>query len=93
MLGARGVYKKRKVSQPKLRKVEISVCCLQSIVILEYICKNSDRHEVQLEDIDLGRQPAGVNRSAGEMLRKARCVANNPDMQQGSLDDFYPDGS
>jgi len=29
-----------------------------------------------------------ANRSASEMLRKARRKANNPDMQPGSLDDF-----
>ena len=56
---------------------------------LEYICKRiADRHEVQLEDMIWADKLAKANRSAGEMLRKARRVANNPDMQQGSLDDF-----
>ena len=31
---------------------------------------------------------AKANRSAAEMLRKARRVAANPDMVEGSLDDF-----
>ena len=31
---------------------------------------------------------AKANRSAGEMLRKARRVAANPDMAEGGLDDF-----
>ena len=31
---------------------------------------------------------AKANRSAAEMLRKARRVAANPDMVKGSLDDF-----
>ena len=56
---------------------------------LEYICKRiADRHEVQLEDMIWADKLAKANRSAGEMLRKARRVANNPDMQQSSLDDF-----
>ncbi len=50
---------------------------------LEYICKRiADRHEVQLEDMIWADKLAKANRSAGEMLRKARRVANNPDMQQ-----------
>jgi hypothetical protein len=56
---------------------------------LEYICKRiADREEVQLEDMIWADKLAKANRSAGEMLRKARRVANNPDMQEGSLDDF-----
>ena len=31
---------------------------------------------------------AKANRSAGEMLRKARRIARNPDMKEGGLDDF-----
>ncbi|HBQ59552.1 MAG TPA: hypothetical protein DD671_07985, partial [Balneolaceae bacterium] len=31
---------------------------------------------------------AKANRSAGELMRRARRVANNPEMQQGGLDDF-----
>ena len=31
---------------------------------------------------------AKANRSAGEMLRKARRVAANPEMPEGGLDDF-----
>ena len=56
---------------------------------LEFICKRiADREEVQLEDMIWADKLAKANRSAGEMLRKARRVANNPDMQEGSLDDF-----
>jgi hypothetical protein len=56
---------------------------------LEFICKRiADREEVQLEDMIWADKLAKANRSAGEMLRKARRIANNPDMQEGSLDDF-----
>ena len=50
---------------------------------LEYICKRiSDRQEVQLEDMIWADKLAKANRSAGEMLRRARRVANNPDMKE-----------
>ena len=56
---------------------------------LEFICKRiADREEVQLDDMIWADKLAKANRSAGEMLRKARRVANNPDMQEGSLDHF-----
>ena len=56
---------------------------------LEYICKRiADGHEVQLEDMIWADKLAKANRSAGEMLRKARRTANNPNMQDGDLDDF-----
>ena len=56
---------------------------------LEYICKRiADGHEVQLEDMIWADKLAKANRSAGEMLRRARRTANNPDMQEGDMDDF-----
>ena len=56
---------------------------------LEFICKRiADREEVQLDDMIWADKLAKANRSAGEMLRKARRIANNPDMQEGSLDHF-----
>ena len=56
---------------------------------LEYICKRiADRQEVQLADMIWADKLAKANRSAGEMLRRARRVANNPEMKEGSLDDF-----
>ncbi len=56
---------------------------------LEFICKRiAAGEEVKLEDMIWAGKLAKANRSAGEMLRKARRTANNPDMQSGSLDDF-----
>jgi len=56
---------------------------------LEFICKRiAAGEEVQLDDMIWADKLAKANRSAAEMLRKARRVANNPDMQPGSLDDF-----
>lgn len=56
---------------------------------LEYICKRiAERQEVHLEDMIWADKLSKANRSAGEMLRKARRAANNPDMQEGDLDDF-----
>ena len=43
---------------------------------------------MQLEDMIWANKLAKANRSAGEMLRKARRVAANPDMPEGGLDDF-----
>ena len=56
---------------------------------LEFICSRiAAQEEVQLEDMIWADKLAKANRSAGEMLRKARRKANNPDMVEGSLDDF-----
>ena len=44
--------------------------------------------EVLLKDMIWAEKLAKANRSAGEMMRKARRIANNPDMQEGSLDSF-----
>ena len=43
---------------------------------------------MQLDDMIWANKLAKANRSAGEMLRKARRVAANPDMPAGGLDDF-----
>jgi hypothetical protein len=56
---------------------------------LEFICSRiSKGEEVQLEDMIWAEKLGKANRSAAEMLRKARRLANNPDMVEGSLDDF-----
>jgi len=56
---------------------------------LEFICQRiASGQEVQLDDMIWANKLAKANRSAGEMLRKARRVAANPDMVKGSLDDF-----
>jgi hypothetical protein len=56
---------------------------------LEFICERiKNNEEVQLNDMIWADKLAKANRSAGEMLRKARREARNPDMEEGSLDDF-----
>ena len=56
---------------------------------LEYICSRiSKNEEVQLSDMIWVEKLAKANRSAGEMLRKARRISRNPDMKEGGLDDF-----
>lgn len=56
---------------------------------LEFICKRiADGEEVKLDDMIWAEKLGKANRSAAEMLRKARRIANNPDMVPGSLDDF-----
>lgn len=56
---------------------------------LEFICSRIVKgEEVQLDDMIWAEKLAKANRSAAEMLRKARRVASNPDMVDGSLDDF-----
>lgn len=56
---------------------------------LEEICeKISKNKEVNLEDIIWAQKLAKTNGSAEAMLRRARRRASNPDMQEGSLDDF-----
>jgi len=55
----------------------------------EFICSRITNGEpVELSDMIWIEKLAKANRSAGEMLRKARRIANNPDMIEGSLDDF-----
>ena len=56
---------------------------------MEFICNRIvNGEEVQLYDMIWANKLAKANRSAGEMLRGARRKANNPDIQQGGLDDF-----
>ena len=56
---------------------------------LEAICeKIVNGEEVTLSDMIWANKLAKANGSAGEMLRKARRSARNPDMKEGSLDDF-----
>lgn len=56
---------------------------------LEFICnKIVNKEEVQLADMIWAEKLAKANRSAGELMRRARRIANNPEMQQGGLDDF-----
>jgi hypothetical protein len=56
---------------------------------LEEICGRIARHEaVSLEDMIWAEKLAKANRTAGTILRNARRRAENPDMQEGDLDDF-----
>ena len=56
---------------------------------LEGICNKIARHEeVGLEDMIWAEKLGKANRSAATMLRQARRRAANPDMKEGSLDDF-----
>jgi hypothetical protein len=56
---------------------------------LEQICAKISQHqEVSLEDMIWAEKLAKSNRSAGTILRNARRKAENPDMQEGDLDDF-----
>lgn len=56
---------------------------------LEEICRKIILHEaVGLEDMIWAEKLAKANRTAGTMLRQARRKAENPDMQEGDMDDF-----
>jgi hypothetical protein len=56
---------------------------------LEFICnKIIQKEEVQLADMIWAEKLSKTNRSANELMRKARRVANNPDMKTNSLDGF-----
>jgi hypothetical protein len=56
---------------------------------LEAICQKIAQHEeVSLEDMIWAEKLANANRTAGTMLRQARRKAENPDMQEGDMDDF-----
>jgi len=56
---------------------------------LQSICDKITAHEaVGLEDMIWAEKLAKANRSAGTMLRQARRKAENPDMQEGDMDDF-----
>jgi len=56
---------------------------------LEAICNKIALHEeVSLEDMIWAEKLAKANRHAATLLRQARRKAENPDMQEGYLDDF-----
>lgn len=56
---------------------------------LEGICACVARHQtVELEDRIWANKLGEVNRTAASMLRQAQRRAQNPDMQDGDLDDF-----
>ena len=56
---------------------------------LEFICKCiANGEEVKLDDMIWAEKLSKVNTSAREMLKKARRAAANPDIQEGSMDDF-----
>lgn len=56
---------------------------------LEFICERIvNSQEVKLEDMIWAEKLAKANRSAATLLRQARRKAANPDMLEGSLDEF-----
>tara|TARA_R100000005_G_C4995331_1_gene202214 strand:- start:2205 stop:2522 length:318 start_codon:yes stop_codon:yes gene_type:complete len=56
---------------------------------LEYICSRiSKREEVELKDMIWAEKLAKANRSAGEIMRRARRLADNQDMHPDSLEGF-----
>ncbi len=56
---------------------------------LEEICNKIALHEeVSLEEMIWCEKLAKANQSAAKILRQARRRAENPDMQEGDLDDF-----
>jgi hypothetical protein len=56
---------------------------------LEGICERIvNGGEVSLEDMIWAEKLAKANQSAAKILRQARRKAENPDMQEGDLDDF-----
>ena len=56
---------------------------------LEAICqKIAQQEEVSLEDMIWAEKLAKANQTAAKFLRQARRKAENPDMQEGDLDDF-----
>ena len=56
---------------------------------LEFICRKiSSKEPVQLKDMIWAEKLAKANRSAGELLRRARRIAHNPAMKEDSLDGF-----
>jgi len=58
---------------------------------LEFICQRiATNQEVELKEMIWANKLAKANRSAGEMLRKARRAARN-DIKEGSLDELLND--
>ena len=56
---------------------------------LEFICQRiATNQPVELNEMIWADKLAKANRSAGEMLRRARRQALKPDMKEGDIDDF-----
>ncbi len=56
---------------------------------LENICKRiAKRETVELNEIIWAEKLAKANQTAAKFLRQARRKAENPNMQEGDLDDF-----
>ena len=56
---------------------------------MEFICGRISRgEEVQINDVIWAQKLAKSNHSAESMLRRARRVAQEPDMVEGGLSDF-----
>lgn len=56
---------------------------------MEFICSRIiNGEEVQLDDMIWANKLAKANASAAEMLRRARRIVANPDVERGGLDDF-----
>ena len=56
---------------------------------LEFICKKiATNEEVKLEDMIWAEKLAKSHTTARDWLNKARRQAANPDMREGSMDDF-----
>ena len=56
---------------------------------LEFICSRIiNGEDVQLDEMIWANKLAKSNRSAYEMLNKARRIAANPNVEKGGLDDF-----
>ena len=56
---------------------------------LEAICRKIiTQEEVSLEDMIWAEKLAKANRTASTILRQARRKAENPEMQEGDMDDF-----
>lgn len=56
---------------------------------VEYICERiKNGQEVLLEDMMWVERLSKANQSVRSMLSRARRVCNNPNMEEGSLDDF-----
>ena len=67
----------------------LNVLSTQYRLRLEAICQRISKHEeVSLEDMIWAEKLAKANRTAGTMLRQARRRAENPNMQEGDMDDF-----
>jgi hypothetical protein len=56
---------------------------------LEFICSRiASKEEVKLEDMIWAEKLSKANRSASEIMRRARRLARNPEMKANSLDGF-----